>query len=58
MIVSLFLFFENSMNIMYTANYLGQSISISCATLRKMRKIPKDRAEKILFSRGIKNSSL
>jgi hypothetical protein len=43
---------------MYTANYLGQSISISCATLKKVHKIPKDRAEKILFSRGIKNSSL
>ncbi len=44
--------------LMYTANYLGQSISISCATLRKVRNIPKDRAKKILFSRGIKNSSL
>jgi hypothetical protein len=39
------------------ANYLIQSISICCATLRKLQRLLKDKAKKILFSRGIRKSS-
>ncbi len=32
--------------IMYTTNYLGQSISVCRATSRKVQSLPKDRAKK------------
>jgi negative regulator of sigma E activity len=47
-----------SMLLMYRENYLGQSISVCKATSRKVKTLPKDRAKKILFSRGIQKFSI